>query len=219
MLADLGLGDPADLATPTLGQGVTAARSSRVRRLASVVSVYFIKTYEYPSHADRWRGALRNTFLKPSRARREWDALAWQRRAGLPTAEPVLAWEERRCGWLHRAVLVTREAPGTPLDRLLPTLPPARQAQVGRAVGDLVRRLHELGFRDRNLDLRNLLAAPVGAAWQVANIDSPRFRLVRPGPPHDRLAHADWARLRPQFAPFPSALAALDGAAAEPGPD
>ena len=72
--------------------------------------------------------------------------------------------------------------------------------------------MHDLGFRDRNLDLRNLLLADDRSSLAIAKIDSPRHRLVRIGEPNDRLARADWTRLLPQLDAFGIAAVALRAA-------
>jgi hypothetical protein len=195
----LGLPGPGHLSSWTLGLEVRTTRSSWVRRVSDGAQVYYIKTYDYPRLRDRLRGALRNTWLRPSRATREWDALTWLRAHDFHAPRPVGVLERRRLGWLHRALVVTEAWPGEPLDRLLPRLDAAQRRSLGAAVVAWVERLHHLGFRDRNLDLRNLLARPAGPGWDIAKIDSPRHRLVQPGRPRDRLAHEDWSRLLPQL--------------------
>ena len=108
--------------------------------------------------------------------------------------------EERRLGCLHRAALVTCEWPGDPLDRALPGLAPAERDALVAALVAFVRGLHQAGFRDRNLDLRNLLARQQqDGSWQLAKLDSPRFRLRPSGCATDTLARADWTRLWPQL--------------------
>ena len=67
---------------------------------------------------------------------------------------------------------------------------------MAQRVEHFVHDLHRAGFRDRNLDLRNLIVD--GDA--VCNIDSPRHRVVAPGRCEDALARADWQRLLPQLA-------------------
>lgn len=160
---------------------------------------YFLKTYDYASLRDRIRGALRNTWLAPSRAAREWDGLSWLRKHGFAAPRPIGVVEWRRLGWLRRAVLVTEAWPGEPLDRLLPQLEMQERRSLAAALVDLVGRLHESGFRDRNLDLRNLLARRQASGWEIAKVDSPRHRIVPPGPAGDRLARDDWSRLLPQL--------------------
>jgi hypothetical protein len=133
----------------------------------------------------------------------EAAALAWLQARGFPGPRVAGLVEWRRFGLLARALLVTEAWPGVALDTLLPTLSPDSRQHLAHALGRFVGALHRLGFRDRNLDLRNLLAAATAdGGFLIAKIDSGRHRLVRPGPPRDRLARADWARLLPQLRPF-----------------
>ena len=95
-------------------------------------------------------------------------ALRWLGEHRFP-APPVLAVaEERQLGFVRRAVLVTATWPGIALDRLLPTLPELDRRRLAEAVGAFVAALHLAGFRDGNLDLRNLLAAPVDGRFAIA---------------------------------------------------
>jgi hypothetical protein len=190
-----GLSDLDALSSRALGDPITDCRSSWVRRMAIGTTQVYVKTYDYPSAVDQVRGLFRTTFLSRSRARAEWDALLWMRAQALAAPEPLLVAERRRHGLLRRAVLVTEAYPGTALDRLLPSLAPADRDDLLRGLEQFVDGLHRRGFRDRNLDLRNLLARRLGAAWEIVKIDSPRHRLTVPGPAHDRHARADWDRL------------------------
>lgn len=208
-------------ATLALGRGeglpVTDHRTSWVREVRIGGSRFFVKIYEYDTWGSRLRDLAHRTGpWARSRAAAEFDALTWIRRHGLPAPEPILAGEARRCGFLVRAVLVTAAFAGEPVPAWLARLDPAERRALARAVGELVGRLHRLGFRDRNLDLRNLLARrEVDGTWTVAKIDSPRHRLRAPG--HvDRLLRADWDRLLPQLARFgvdAEARAAADASA------
>lgn len=203
----------------SFGTPITDHRSSWVRRTSILSSVYFIKTYDYPSRTDRWRAMLRNTGpLTRSRATREFDAMTWMRGHGLPTAEPIAVLETRRFGFLRRAVLITAAFPGTAADTLLPTLEHAEQTDLAHAIGRLVGTLHRLGFRDGNLDLRNLVADRRSDGWCVAKIDSPRFRLRRPGTAEDRWTRRDWARLLPHLQPYGLAEVARAAASTPPSP-
>jgi len=204
---------PENLSDRRRGEVVTDHRSSWVRRMLDGTSTFYVKTYDYPTRRDRLRGAFRTTFLASSRAVREWQALAWLRTHGFPGPKPCGALELRRHGWLRRAVLVTESYPGEPMDSLLPTLPGADRDRLLTALEEFVARLHAAGFRDRNLDLRNLLARTTERGWELTVIDSPRHRLVAAGPAHDRAACADWNRLQRSlvevgllpFRPVPSA--------------
>jgi hypothetical protein len=186
-----------------------------VRELRDPSGAFYVKVYEYHTWRSRLRDLARRTApWSRSRAAAEFDALTWMRQHGLPAPEPLLAAEQRRLGFLVRAVLVTTAFPGEPVDAWLERLQPVEQTALVRAVGALVGRLHELGFRDRNLDLRNLLARrrPDGA-WEVVKIDSPRHCLRRPGRRMDALARADWTRLLPQLGRHGLADIARDTAA------
>jgi hypothetical protein len=193
----------ADLADPGLGTAVRSARTSWVRLITLGEQQYYCKTYVYPTLAWQLRSLARTAPWQSSRAAMEAAALVWLQHHGFPGPRVAGLVEWRRFGLLARALLVTQAWPGVALDTLLPTLPPDSRQQVARALGRFVAALHRLGFRDRNLDLRNLLAAATpDGGFAIAKIDSGRHRLVRPGPPRDRLARTDWARLLPQLRPF-----------------
>jgi hypothetical protein len=188
------------LSSPELGVAVRSSRSSWVRRVRSGDTDYFVKTYDYPGLATL-RGLFRNTLLRPSRASCEWTALAWLQAAGFAAPAPVCVLERRRLGFLRRAVLVTRAFAGEQVDFVLARSTPAERRELAAAVTATVQALHARGFRDGNLDLRNLIARRDGAGWTIAKLDSPRWRLARGGA-RDRLARADWARLMPQLRAF-----------------
>ncbi len=210
-LRQVGLDSLGALSSRQLGEVVTDHRTSWVRRTVVDTTHIFIKTYDYPSAGDRARGWLRTTWLAPSRAAREWDALTWLRDRGFAAPPPWGAIEWRRLGVLRRAVVVTEADLGEPLARRLPAMPPDEREAVLAALVRFVEELHRAGFRDRNLDLRNLLAHRLpGGDYAIAKIDSPRYRLRPPGPAHDRLAREDWARLARSLAEV-----GVDGGTAE----
>ncbi len=184
------------LSSRSLGSVVTNCRSSWVRRHAIDAFTFFAKTYDYPSGKDRWRGIGRTTALAASRAERECRAYAWLAAEGF-SCPRVLAWgEHRQRGFLRRALIVTEAWPGKRVDSYLQELPRAEGETLLYAVIDFVERLHRRGFRDRNLDLRNILARPCGDNWELCKVDSPRFRLVKHTRLDDPLATADWQRLQ-----------------------
>jgi hypothetical protein len=121
---------------------------------------------------------------------------------GFAAPEPLACFESRRLGFLRRATLITTAFDGEAADQILPTSDASTQRDLAAAIGAFVVALHERGFRDRNLDLRNLLVQHRGGQITIAKIDSPRFRLVQPGRREDALAIADWNRLLPQLAQF-----------------
>jgi hypothetical protein len=191
----------AGLGERRFGEVVTEGRSSWVRRAAGPSGEIYIKTYEYKTWVDRLRPTWRCTGpWRRSRAAAEYDALAWMLAHQIPTAAPLAVWEQRRLGWVERAILVTATWPGKPLAWWLDSLPIDAGIPLVTAVGAAIARLHRLGFRDRNLDARNLLVARNQAGgWDVVKIDSPRHFLCRPGNQFDRATEADWARLLPQI--------------------
>jgi hypothetical protein len=201
--AKLGFHSPWKLAEPELGLPVASSRSSWVRRIRIDSRDYFAKTYVYNGIRDRVRGTLRNTGpFCASRAQQEFHALAWFRAADFPTPETAGFLEERTFGWVRRALLVTAAFPGRDLASLLPRESEASRMAIAEHLGRFVARMHALGFRDGNLDLRNLLLADDRSTMLLAKIDSPKHRIVATGLREDRWTRADWARLSPQLAPF-----------------
>jgi hypothetical protein len=183
------------------GAAVVDGRTSFVRRHATRSGEVYVKVYEYDTWASRLRGGARRTapWATP-RPVREFDALQWLRQHGFHAPVPLLAAAQRCLGFVARAVLVTAAWPGQPASAVLPTLEATERRALANAIRRLLRELHNLGFRDRNFDLRNLLVQRTPTGWHIAKIDSPRHRLVRPGTTGDRLATADWRRLEPQLA-------------------
>lgn len=204
---------PAELARRELGVVVTDHRTSWVRRIGEGAGSVFVKVYEYNSWAQTLRTLGRRTApWQASRPAREFDALGWLLEHGLPAAEPLAVFEWRRFGFVRRALLVTRAYPGDPADQVLPSLDPGERREAAAAIGRFVAQLHVLGFRDGNLDLRNLLLQRGPGTWTATKIDSPRHHLVRPGPATDRAAQADWSRLLPQLESLQVAAAARSAA-------
>jgi tRNA A-37 threonylcarbamoyl transferase component Bud32 len=105
-------------------------------------------------------------FVRPSKARREYECALEAAARGIPTAVPV-AWGQQRGLWSKgQSVLITRSLENTqPLHLFvyhqLPLLPARRQAQLRQrladALGRLMARLHEAGIRHDDLHAGNLL--------------------------------------------------------------
>jgi len=108
--------------------------------------------------------------------------------------------EARRFGVLHAAVLVSEAVDAPPLNTFLPALSGPARDQVLHALRTWVEALHRAGFRDRNLDLRNILQVGTAGQPRFCKLDSPRHRLRPPGRTTDRLARADWRRLTASLA-------------------
>lgn len=189
-----------DLAALGRGTVVKQSRTGWVQRRQDGDATSFAKTYVYPTARDRRRGLCRNTCCARSRARREADAAAWLRARGFAAPRVLVLAELRRLGVLHAALIVTEAIAGEPLDQVLPRLGASRRDEVLRALRNFVHELHRSGFRDRNLDLRNVLLLAGNTAPAFAKVDSPRFRIVAPGVGDDRLAQEDWRRLTASLA-------------------
>ncbi len=194
------LGPHAGWSRRELGRVVTDHRSSWVRRVEAGTNCFYVKTYDYARLRDRWRGVARTTWLAPSRAARERDALQWLIAHGFPGPRPLALLEARGLAFLRRAVLVTEAWDGLRLDHLLPQLAPRQRDACLRELSRFVHRLHAAGFRDRNLDLRNVLGRTAGDGFVLAKIDSPRYRLASPGVQVDRWVQADRMRLAASLA-------------------
>ena len=190
--------DPIELTARDWGETVVRARSSWTRRGIIGRSQSYVKTYDYPSRRDRRRGWLRTTWLARSRAAREAAAIAWLLDHGFaaPTLLGVVEWR-LRSGVLRRAAIITEAWDGEPLERLWPRLAPQPRTALRAGLEAWVERLHRAGFRDRNLDPRNILVRfDADGAPTFCKLDSPRYRLNAPGERDDRLARADRERLR-----------------------
>jgi 3-deoxy-D-manno-octulosonic acid kinase len=121
-----------------------------------------------PLLGDRYVGAPRHE--------RE---LAWSRRladAGIPTP-PFLAGITYAAGLTHRADVATERVPGRDLARLffgdVPAAPEARDATL-RAVGRLVRSLHDAGWVHPDLQLRNVLVGGTPPRAWLLDVDTCR---------------------------------------------
>jgi hypothetical protein len=190
-----------ELGSRELGDAITNHRTSWVRLVSTETGTVYIKTYSYSTWAGRLRAITRTRPGCRSRAATEYDALAWLVANGFPTAAPLAVLERRTLGFVRQAVLITGAAEGTAADSFLASSPCSEREEVGAAILAFVARLHRAGFRDGNLDLRNLLVQrSAEGGWRIAKIDSPRFRLRRPGTQVDRLVRRDRQRLLPQLA-------------------
>lgn len=180
------------------GERVVGSRSSWVVRMRLGAMDCHVKTYVYPRLRDRVRGWFRNTLLAPSRAEREATAAQWLLAHGFAAARPLLLAEQRGLSGLRVAVLATETVVGERLDHWLPTLDGARQRDVLRALARWLDELHGAGYRDGNLDLRNLLLL-AGDPPRFAKVDSPRFVVTGSKGP-DALSRADVTRLTASLA-------------------
>ena len=195
------LPDEASIGLRSQGSVVTDHRSSWVRKLDTEIGSAYVKTYRY----DGWSHHLRNLGQRTApwsagRATREFDALTWLRDHALLAPEPLLVLEQRRFGFLQSATLVTVAQPGIDAAALLSTLEASTRSTAIEAITSYVHQLHAAGVRDGNMDLRNLLLHRTATGFEVAKLDSPRYRIRPPGRADDRWTRADWQRLQPQLA-------------------
>ncbi|MBN2491171.1 MAG: hypothetical protein JXQ29_10025 [Planctomycetes bacterium] len=146
----------------------------------------FVKIYSYKGLRRILRGLFRNTFCGASRARHEWTNLLRLARLGVPVPEPVALIERRRLRTLRACALATCWEPDSvTADHFLDRAPPAARLVVAREIARLAGVMHDAGYADGDLHLRNLLVikpdcAGFGAARpRVLKIDSPAGRLTR----------------------------------------
>ncbi len=184
---------------PARRERIRSAATSWVERFEYTGKRYYLKTYVYRGARAWLRGAFRNTFLAPSRARREWRALRHLAAAGIQPDLAVDLVEKRRFGCLLEARLLTREFAGQDLEtRLLENRP--LSATEREELERFVRRLHESGLRDPDLKARNILLRGEGAEVAFAKIDSSSSWLVRPGDRLDAARKRDLAILAADLA-------------------
>jgi tRNA A-37 threonylcarbamoyl transferase component Bud32 len=115
----------------------------------------FIKRYKCRSLWD----TVKYVFF-PSKAIAEWRNLRRFEEKGIPTAEPLAVAEKRSFGLLRDSCLVTASlSPAEALNEYLlrVKLSPEQRQQLGRALGRLVRRLHDGNIFFRDLHAGNIL--------------------------------------------------------------
>ncbi|MFQ5749387.1 MAG: lipopolysaccharide kinase InaA family protein [Planctomycetota bacterium] len=119
-----------------------------------------------------------------SRAWREWQGLRAMASRNLRVAPPLAFAEDRRSGFLHSSLLVTRGLEGArDLRELLadPDRTSFEREVWLRAAGACTRAMHDTGFGHFRLQLRNLLALPDEAGAELALLDAP-YACAFPGP-------------------------------------
>ena len=201
-----------ELASRDLGITVTDQRSSWVRKIRAGSNVWYFKTYCYEDPIERFANWAKWTApWRRSRPARECAAYSWLDEHGFPAPRNYACLESRSAGFLKRATLISAEVPGAPADQLLARCGASERGRIAVRIGDFVRALHRTGFRDRNLDLRNLIVD----RDQIFNVDSPRHRIVAARRRDDALARADWRRLLPQLAVHGVRAAAVEAADAD----
>lgn len=144
----------------------------------------FFKLYNHGSGA--W-----GFWLRPSKARREFENYETLTRLGVPAAEAIACGEERDgFGRIRRAFIITRAIPAArTLVEFFAASPPCHErAQIIRELTGIVRRLHEAQFYYYDLVWRNILVTrePDGRP-KLFLIDCPRGGFARCGRSHKQL--------------------------------
>jgi 3-deoxy-D-manno-octulosonic acid kinase len=166
-----------------------AGGRGRVLRAALPGGAALVRTYR---RGGALAGLLPDRFVLAGRARREVEALARLRGAGI--APDVLGLEARG-PWLKRLRIAVREVPGA-LDLVRWIGADARRADdvvVARAMGAAVARMHAAGVAHADLHVGNVLVDPA-APTRVTLVDFDAARLFA-GPVPERRRCADVLRL------------------------
>lgn len=149
------------------GEVVARSGSTETVRTAWGEVDLHLKRYRY-GLLRALKGALRNTLLGPSRARREYEMLLALRAAAGDDAAPapVAFGEHRRIGLLLESFVATETVPGAAdLD--------AASAPDPRSLARFVAGIHRAGFSHGGLFARNVLVRPDGT---YAVVDLARAR-------------------------------------------
>lgn len=166
---------------PNARRQIRRSRTSWVEHFVDEDGAWYLKTYRYDGLRAALRGAFRNTFAAPSRARREARALELLAAAGVQADLEAEFLESRRFGFLREALLLTRDFGGSDLAEKLQEKPEdaGLELEGWRALGRFVQALHDAGLRDPDLKARNLLLRRgEDGAWRFAKIDASSSRIV-----------------------------------------
>lgn len=130
----------------------------------------YIKRYHYPGWRRRFRGMLRGTFLKASRARSEFRALSAMRRLGIQAVRPIAFGERRTFHFVKSCFLITEAVPDamslvtfikTFADHVMTSHARRAKVEILTSLARQVRHMHEMGFVHRDLFWRNVLIRPL----------------------------------------------------------
>jgi len=135
-------------------------------RPADMDTTFYIKRYHYPRWRQRFRGMLRGTLLKASRAKSEFHVLRRMRQLGIQAVRPVAFGERRAFGFVRSCFLITEAVPdamalSTFITKFGRHRGGARAWHVRQEVlcslARQVRHMHAMGFVHRDLFWRNVL--------------------------------------------------------------
>ena len=206
MILALGLDHPGAWATFAAGENVNATSRGFVRRFSwprADGTAYYFKLYRL---RRPWK-VIRSAFRKDP-ARRERDNLAWLRAHGFSAVEPVASGCRRVARIVRECFIVTRAEPGLETLRVLvaearaSATPRTALREAAKALGGLVRNLHDAGFFARDLYFRNILCRreavigpPGGGHPSFTFLDFPNGSTLPPGDSR-REAAAVWDPFR-----------------------
>lgn len=149
---------------------------------------------------------LRDRYSRPSRARRELEALDALRQQGVPVVTPVAA-VAQRSGAFWRLRLCTEQLPDAlPLPAFLAAHPALRR-WTAEAVGAVVRLAFEAGLRHPDLHLDNVLCCRSGDKVRAVLVDLDRASVA--APPAERARDAMLVRMQRYVARHRRTLAAI----------
>jgi tRNA A-37 threonylcarbamoyl transferase component Bud32 len=171
-MASRGLASVHDFLAFVGGELVSRSRTTATRTFEAEGATFYLKIYLYPEEGDRLRGFFRGTFFGRSKARAEWENLGILADLGVDVPSRVAWGEDRRRGFLHGCFLVTQAVERA--QRLDSCLADAKALPVVEDLGRLVRRMHDAGYSDGSLALRNFLYRREGAVF--FKIDCPKGR-------------------------------------------
>lgn len=154
-LASRGLVRAADFLAFEGGETVTRSRTTATRRFEAGGRRFFLKKWTHPTLGDRWRTLFRGGLLGRTKAFHEWNNLGRLRSMGVGAPDRAAWGEARKEGFLLGCFLATGEIEDAePLDEILRAPPdPGLIERLGR----WALHLHDQGYADGSLALRNLL--------------------------------------------------------------
>jgi len=151
-------------------------------------SVY-IKRYHFPRWSQRFRGTLRGTFFKASRARSEYRVLRLMRDLGIQAVRPIAYGERRVCHFVQSCFLITEAVPDAmPLSAFIQTFGNHRASarairfrrEILTTLARQVRHMHQAGFVHRDLFWRNVLIRPMpGDRFEFYFLDASVGKRIR----------------------------------------
>lgn len=149
----------------------------------------FIKRYHYPTWRRRFRGMLRGTFFKSSRARNEFRVLRLMRQLGIHAVRPVAFGERRYAHFLRFCFLITEAVPNAmALSTFIQSIADRKTAEETRnlrreiltSLAREIRHMHAAGFVHRDLFYRNVLIRSLpGDRFEYYFLDASVGRRIR----------------------------------------